>query len=101
MLGMEFCNAYTELNDPELQRELLIRQEKLREDGDEEASPLDEEFLEAIYQGMPPSGGNGIGIDRLVMLFTGATSIRDVIFFPVMKSSDEGAMEPAEAVKST
>ncbi len=85
MLGMEFCNAYTELNDPQLQRDLLERQERLLEAGDEEASPLDEEFLEAIYQGMPPSGGNGIGIDRLIMLFTGATSIRDVIFFPVMK----------------
>lgn len=99
MLGMEFCNAYTELNDPELQRDLLERQERLLEAGDEEASPLDEEFLEAVYQGMPPNGGNGIGIDRLVMLFTGETSIRDVIFFPVMK--DTAASEKQEAETAT
>lgn len=85
LLGMEICNAYTELNDPVLQRELLERQERLLAAGDEEANPIDEEFLEAIYQGMPPCGGLGIGIDRLVMLFTGEHSIRDVIFFPVMK----------------
>lgn len=85
LLGMEICNAYTELNDPLLQRELLERQERLLESGDEEANPLDEDFLEAICQGMPPCGGLGIGIDRLVMLFTGEHSIRDVLFFPVMK----------------
>lgn len=85
ILGMEFCNAYSELNDPELQRDLLERQERLLEAGDEEATPLDEDFLEAINQGMPPTGGNGIGLDRLVMLFTNKTSIRDVIFFPVMR----------------
>ena len=89
ILGVEFANSYTELNDPELQRSLLERQERLLESGDEEANPLDEEFLEAIYQGMPPTGGNGIGIDRLVMLFTGQASIRDVIFFPVMKNAGD------------
>ncbi|MDX8430386.1 MAG: lysine--tRNA ligase [Candidatus Algichlamydia australiensis] len=88
ILGFEFCNAYTELNDPEIQRQLLVQQNEKREAGDEEASPLDEEFLEAICQGMPPTGGFGIGIDRLTMLFTGETSIRDVVFFPVMRPEE-------------
>lgn len=85
ILGGEICNAYSELNDPVLQRELLEGQQKRRDSGDEEAAPLDEEFLEAICQGMPPTGGVGIGIDRLVMLFTNAHSIRDVLYFPWMK----------------
>ncbi len=89
ILGKEICNSYTELNDPELQRKLLENQAELREKGDEEASPLDEEFLEAICQGMPPTGGIGIGIDRLVMFFTSAPSIRDVLFFPLMKPETE------------
>lgn len=88
MLGREMCNSYTELNDPELQRELLTAQAEKRESGDLEASPLDEEFIEAICQGMPPTGGVGIGIDRLVMIFTNAESIRDVLFFPLMKPED-------------
>jgi lysyl-tRNA synthetase class 2 len=82
------CNSYSELNDPELQRKLLVEQAEKREKGDEEAAPLDEEFIEAICQGMPPTGGIGFGIDRLVMLFTNAESIRDVIFFPLMKPED-------------
>ena len=81
ILGQEICNAYTELNDPELQRELLISQDR----GGEEDQPVDEEFLEAVCQGMPPAGGIGIGIDRLVMLLSKVTSIRDVLFFPFMK----------------
>lgn len=85
ILCQEICNAYTELNDPELQRTLLEDQNNRRQAGDEEANPLDEEFIEAICQGMPPTGGLGIGIDRMVMLLTGAPSIRDVIFFPLMK----------------
>lgn len=85
ILGGEICNAYTELNDPELQRTLLEQQATRREMGDEEASPLDEEFIEAICQGMPPTGGFGIGIDRLVMILTNSHSIRDVLFFPWMK----------------
>lgn len=92
ILGNEFCNSYTELNDPEMQRKLLVAQADLREKGNEEAHPLDEEFVEAICQGMPPTGGLGIGIDRLVMLFTKAASIRDVLFFPIMR--------PEEAVLS-
>ena len=85
ILGKEICNAYSELNDPLLQRKLLEEQADERMKGDEEASPLDEDFVEAICQGMPPAGGLGIGIDRLVMLFTNASSIRDVLFFPWMK----------------
>lgn len=81
----EMCNAYTELNDPELQRTLLEGQALRRQKGDEEAAPFDEEFLEAICQGMPPTGGIGIGMDRLIMLFTQAHSIRDVLYFPWMK----------------
>ncbi len=88
ILGSEFCNAYTELNDPLLQRSLLLAQAEKKATGDVEASPLDEEFIEAICQGMPPTGGVGIGIDRLVMLFTHAASIRDVLFFPVMKPEE-------------
>ena len=88
ILGYEFCNAYSELNDPELQRHLLEEQNKLREGGDDEANPMDEEFIEAICQGMPPTGGLGIGIDRLTMLFTDAFSIRDVVYFPIMKPEE-------------
>ncbi len=85
ILGQEICNAYSELNDPEIQRDLLELQAKRREMGDEEASPFDEDFIEAICQGLPPVAGVGIGIDRLVMLFSQAHSIRDVLFFPWMK----------------
>jgi len=84
-LGKELCNAYSELNDPVVQRELLEAQAIKREAGDEEAHPLDEEFVEAICQGMPPAAGIGIGIDRLAMLFTNSPSIRDVLYFPIMK----------------
>lgn len=85
ILGAEICNSYSELNDPELQRTLLEEQNRKKELGDEEAHMIDEEFLEAICQGMPPAGGLGIGMDRLVMLFTNATSIRDVLYFPWMR----------------
>jgi len=88
ILGAEFCNAYTELNDPVLQRALLEDQASKKEAGDEEASPLDEEFIEAICQGMPPTGGLGIGIDRMAMLFCNAASIRDVLFFPIMRPEE-------------
>ncbi len=85
IMGQEICNAYSELNDPEIQRRLLEQQAVRRESGDEEASPFDEEFIEAICQGMPPTGGVGIGIDRLIMIFTHSHSIRDVLYFPWMK----------------
>lgn len=85
VLNTEICNSYSELNDPVLQRELLEFQADRREKGDEEAAPLDEEFIEAICQGMPPTAGLGIGIDRMIMLFTNSHSIRDVLYFPWMK----------------
>jgi lysyl-tRNA synthetase, class II len=95
VLGQEICNAYTELNDPELQRTLLEDQASRKASGDEEANPLDEDFIEAICQGMPPTGGLGIGIDRMVMMFTNSHSIRDVLYFPWMKSlTQESPAEP-------
>lgn len=87
ILGQEVCNAYSELNDPEIQRQLLEQQASRRDSGDEEASPLDEEFIEAICQGMPPTSGIGIGLDRLVMILMNVHSIRDVLYFPWMKPS--------------
>lgn len=83
--GMELANAYSELNDPEHQRKLLEDQARQLKDGNEEANPLDEDFLEAIEQGLPPTGGLGVGIDRMSMLILGQESIRDLIFFPTMK----------------
>ncbi len=83
--GMEIGNAYTELNDPQEQRRRFEMQIAMRERGDEEAHQMDEDYVRALCYGMPPAGGEGIGIDRLTMILTGSRSIRDVILFPLLR----------------
>jgi len=83
--GMEIANAFSELIDPDAQRERFLAQQRLETEGAEESQPYDELFVEALEQGMPPAGGVGLGIDRLVMLLTGVDSIREVVLFPAMR----------------
>jgi lysyl-tRNA synthetase, class II len=90
--GMEIGNAYTELNDPMEQRRRFAAQNAMRESGDEEAHQMDEDYLRAMAYGMPPTGGEGLGIDRLTMLLTNSQSIRDVILFPLLRPEGEIGM---------
>ncbi len=91
--GWEIGNAYSELNDPIRQRYLLEEQAKQLSAGDAESNPMDEDFCKAVDHGMPPMGGLGLGIDRMIMLFTDSVSIRDIIFFPTMKNSEEKTVQ--------
>jgi lysyl-tRNA synthetase class 2 len=91
--GMEFANAFTELNDPDEQRRRFEDQKRQLAEGDDEAQPYDEDFVRALEHGMPPAGGIGVGIDRLVMLLSGRTSIREVVLFPAMRNAPSDGPE--------
>ena len=86
--GREYANAFSELNDPIDQYERFLAQVKAREPNDEEANMMDTDFVNALEYGLPPTGGLGIGLDRLIMLLTDQASIRDILLFPTMKPLD-------------
>ncbi|KIJ05618.1 hypothetical protein PAXINDRAFT_21143 [Paxillus involutus ATCC 200175] len=102
LCGKEICNAYTELNDPFEQRLRFEEQARQKEQGDDEAQPIDETFVDALEHGLPPTGGFGMGIDRLVMFLTDSANIKEVLLFPAMKpvetaANTTGAVGPSGA----
>lgn len=101
IIGRELCNAYTELNDPFVQRERFNEQAQQKEQGDEEAQIIDEDFCRALEYGLPPTGGWGMGIDRLVMILTNQYNIKEVILYPAMKPSDQTLAEELAELTET